>query len=150
MKYRKKRKSQEAANLEKLKSQFLADTALKGQQVVFKSSGEKMSEVLEEFIEPYIESATTPEAYQKLIALAIIAWNAALLEETERQSLIAQSAEAILATAGEKWNKDLQDILAMFIERKQRYFANNRRYILNYHLSETKKGYHLAVISTHQ
>ena len=150
MKYRKKRQSQEAANLEKLKSQFLADTALKGQQVVFKSSGEKMSEVLEEFIEPYIESATTPEAYHKLIALAIIAWNAALLEETERQNLITQSAEAILATAGEEWKKDLQDILAMFIERKQRYFANNRRYILNYHLSETKKGYHLAVISTHQ
>jgi len=150
MKYRKKRKSQEAANLEKLKSQFLADTALKGQRVVFKSSGEKMSEVLEEFIEPYIESATTPEAYHKLIALAIIAWNAALLEETERQNLITQSTEAILAKAGEEWKKDLQDILAMFIERKQRYFANNRRYILNYHLSETEKGYHLAVISTHQ
>jgi hypothetical protein len=82
--------------------------------------------------------------------LAIIAWNAALLEETERQSLITQSTEAILATAGEKWKKDLQDIVAMFIERKQRYFANNRRYILNYHLSETKPGYHLAVISTHQ
>jgi hypothetical protein len=150
MKYRKKRQSQEAANLEKLKSQFLADTALKGQQVVFKSSGEKMSEVLEEFIEPYIESATTPEAYHKLITLAIIAWNAALLEETERQSLITQSTEAILATAGEEWKKDLQNILAMLIERKQRYFANNRRYILDYHLSETKKGYHLAVISTHQ
>jgi hypothetical protein len=150
MKYRKKRKSQEAANLEKLKSRFLADTALKGQQVVFKSSGEKMSEVLEEFIEPYVESATTPEAYQKLIALAIIAWNAALLEETERQNLITRSIEAIRATAGKEWKKDLQDFLATLIERKQRYFANNKRYILNYHLSETKKGYHLAVISTHQ
>jgi hypothetical protein len=150
MKYRRKRQSQEAANLEKLKSQFLADTALKGQQVVFKSSGEKMSEVLEEFIEPYVESATTPEAYQKLIALAIIAWNAALLEETERQNLITQSIEAIRTTAGEEWKKDLQDFLAMLIERKQRYFANNKRYILNYHLSETKKGYHLAVISTHE
>jgi hypothetical protein len=108
MKYRRKRQSQEAANLENLKSQFLADTALKGQQVVFKSSGEKMSEVLEEFIEPYVESATTPEAYDKLIALAIIAWNAALLEETERQNLITRSIEAIRATAGKEWKKDLR------------------------------------------
>ena len=148
MKYRRRRRNQDAAIIEKLKSEFVADTALKGHQVVFESSEEKMSEVLEKFIEPYAEFATRPEAYHMLIALATVAWNAALLEGTERQNLMAQSTEAILTTAGEEWAKDLQGILAMLIERKQRYFADNKRYILNYHLSETKQGYQLAVIST--
>ena len=148
MKSRKKRRNQNAADVEKLKSRFLENKTLEGKQIVFKSSGEKMSKVLLEFIEPYKQRATTPEAYRKLIALAVVAWDAALLEGTEKQNLITQSTETILGTAGEEWRKDLQHILTMLIERKERYFADNKRYIMDYHVSETKDNYHLSVIST--
>ena len=43
----------------------------------------KMSEVLREFIEPYQEYAPTTEAQHRLIAIAIVAWNTALLPEAE-------------------------------------------------------------------
>jgi hemerythrin len=148
MKSRKKRRNQNAADVEKLKSRFLANKTLEGKQIVFKSNGEKMSEVLLEFIEPYKKHATTPEAYRKLIALAVIAWDAALLEGSEKQNLITRSTETILGTAGEEWRKDLQHILTMLIERKERHFADNKRYIIDYQVSETKDNYHLSVIST--
>jgi hypothetical protein len=148
MGHRKRRRSRGAADLEKLKNQLLAEDALKGRQIVFQSNEEKMSEVLLEFIEPFEDLTTTSEAYRKLIALAVIAWNAALLKGADRQNLIVESTKTILAMAGEEWRQDLNNILAMLVERKERYFAHNKRFIIDYRLSETKKSYHLSVIST--
>jgi hypothetical protein len=42
----------------------------------------------------------------------------------------------------------LKAILDELIERKERYFGGNKRFVLDYHLSDTKAGYHLSVIST--
>jgi len=148
MKYRRKRRDSAEAELEKLKRQLLADDALKDHKIVFRSSQEKMSEVLLEFMEPYQKYATTPTAYEKLVALAVVAWNAALLEETERQNLLDKPIETILAMAGKEWENDLVNILMALIQRKERYFADNKRLIFSYHVSQTKEGYHLSVAST--
>jgi hypothetical protein len=137
-----------AAALRQLKRELLADEAFKGQQIVIRSSEGKMSEVLLEFIEPFKKYATTMPAYERLIVLAILAWNAALLEGVERQELINKTDEIIIGQAGEEWRKDLDAILAMLIERKERYFADNKRRIIEYRLTDTGKNYHLAVVST--
>jgi len=54
--------------LEALKQKLQSDKLFAGREVVIQSSsGEKMSEVLLAFIEPYREFATTREAYERLI-----------------------------------------------------------------------------------
>ena len=54
----------------KLRESGLVD----GQEIVIQPSGkEKMSEVIERFVDPYIESAHTPQEYRNLIALGIVA-----------------------------------------------------------------------------
>ncbi len=148
MKYRRKRRNQTTAELERLKRELQAEGPFKDQKIVFQSSPEKMSEVLLEFIEPYQQYADTSQAMEKLIALAIVAWNVALLEGTERQELLDSSVAAILEAAGEESKDDLLDILDAMIRRKDRFFADNKRFILHYHLSEDKQGFHLSVAST--
>lgn len=64
--------------LEPLRSRDL----LKGQKVVPRPEGmEKMSEVLLEFVQPYMKSAKTRKAYDSLLAIAVASWNCALLDE---------------------------------------------------------------------
>jgi len=150
MRNRKKRKNQNSANLEKLKSKFLADNPFKGKQIVINSRAEKMSEVLMEFIEPYKEYATTPEATRRLIIIAIIAWNAAIniYEESEKQDIITQLSEQVMGASGKEGKKDFLNFTRLLIERKKRYFAENNRYILDYQIVDSKDNYHLSVIST--
>ena len=50
------------------------------------SDGIKMSDVLEEFVEPYLEFAETEEAYRKLLSVAVVAWNVALFPEKGQPS----------------------------------------------------------------
>ena len=54
------------------------DGILRGREVRV-SHKEKMSVVIESFVEPYLEMVEEDEAVKRLITLAIVAWNAALL-----------------------------------------------------------------------
>jgi hypothetical protein len=148
MKYRIKRRNQDRAKLEKLKSKLLASDDFKDQPIVLRSGGEKMSEVLIKFIEPYLRDVTTSKARQTLVALAAMAWNAALFDETEQQNLLNLAAEELLATAGKDMKNDLVSLLTELIQRKQRYSADNKRLIVSYDLSLAEEGYHLSVAST--
>lgn len=57
-----------------------------GIKVVYEPAGhEKMSDVLDDFIEPYSDVADTEDAYRKLLMLGQMAWNTALLPDDERQ-----------------------------------------------------------------
>lgn len=105
---------------------------------------EKMSDVLEEFLAPYIDDAKNDDAYQKLIQLGVIAWNAALLEGDAQQEAVEKMAEIAPASL----RQDFRNILWEMIERKQRHFADNRRTILDYQLTDLGGQWHLSIVST--
>jgi hypothetical protein len=77
-----------------------------------------------------------------------MAWNAAILQSAERQRLLDEAIKALPASTGNDARQDLKAILDELIERKERYFGGNKRFVLDYRLSDTKAGYHLSVIST--
>ena len=103
-----------------------------------------MSDVLMEFIEPYAEFATTDEEFGKLIPIAVVAWNAAILPPRERQEMIDNIIDAAIPMAKE----DAKAIIEEMMKRKEKDFAQNRRMILNYQITKTREGRHLAVVST--
>ena len=146
----KKRKRKHGVNrLEALKQKLQLDKLFAGQEIVIQpESGEKMSEVLLAFIEPYQELAPTREAYEKLITVAMVAWNTALLPKDQRQRMLDEAIKPILTSSGTKAAQDFKAIMNDLIERKERLFPNNRRFIVSYELSETKDNYHLSVAST--
>ena len=143
---RRKRKRRQKP-LEGLKRK-LEQGPLQGQEFVIEPSGEvKMSEVLTAFIEPYIESASTEEAYRKLLMLAIVAWNAALLPEDDQQDMVDKAVE-VMPAASWAMRAYMRAIMSELIERKKTYFSEYTRMILDFELTEMGEDYHLSVAST--
>ena len=141
-----KRKKRKQRNLvESLKTELTKDVPLDGCKIVVQPTGEtKMSEVLLEFIEPYSQYWKTKEDLTKLLAVAVIAWNAARLPGGERKEIIENTGKAIPPEILE----DTKAIIEMMIERKEMHFAHNKRMIMNYKVTMTKEGPHVTVLST--
>lgn len=144
---RRRRRKRRQKPLESLKRK-LEQGPLQGQEFVIEPSGEvKMSEVLTAFIEPYIESASTEEAHRKLLMLAIVAWNAALLPEEDQQDIVDKAVEAIPA-ASWAMRAYMRTFMSKLIKRKKTYFSEYTRMILDFELTDMGEGYHLSVAST--
>jgi hypothetical protein len=107
----------------------------------------KMSEVLEEYVEPYADSAPNYSQRQKLFELAIIAWNLAMMPESGRKVMIDEFLQQ-----GIKGNRliqqDARKVLEAMMVRKQEFFADHRRYIIDFKLQDLGDQFHLSVAST--
>jgi hypothetical protein len=120
-----------------------------GSRVVYEPAGrEKMSEVLEDFIEPYRELADTEDAFRKLLHLGMLAWNAALLPEGQRRAMIDEMLAAGLARASEADRARARELVEALVRRKEEHFATNRRAIVSFELTDRGDDYHLSVAST--
>jgi hypothetical protein len=81
---------------------------------------------------------------EKLLAIAIAAWNVALFPGGERAQRLRELSTTLPAEA----RTDFLALIREMIARKERYFAQYTRYILNYELTEQRESYHLDVLST--
>lgn len=117
--------------------------------VVTNPKGEvKMSEVLEDFVGPYINDDLTLIQRQNLFQIAIIAWNIPLLPEDQQQAALNNIIDKLSVGQSEQHQEDTKEILTELIERKQKHFAKHKRYILDFELTENKDEFHLSVVST--
>jgi len=107
-----------------------------------------MSDVLDEFIEPYGDMADTDDAYENLLRLGMLAWNAALLPAERRQAMIDETIEAGFSTASRSIQALAREVVEALVRRKLEHFAANQRMIISFKLSHTKDGLHLSVAST--
>lgn len=115
------------------------------QPAIGKLKGRKISEVFLEFTAPFNSAATTRNSFEKLIVTGIIAWNAALVTGAERQKLIDSTVQVIVDQAGETWRHDAEVTIALLIRHKEHAFAADRRYIVDYRLTDTGQAWHLAM-----
>lgn len=143
----KKRKQRD--EFEVLKERIRSDRLFEAQGLEMRpTSGEKMSEVLFRFIEPYWGLAEGKEDYEKLLTIAMIAWNTALLPEGEREEFLNEKVKPVLSSLGRGFLQDFKAIVEGLIRRKERFFSDNRRFIVDYVLSEVRGNrYHLSVAS---
>ncbi len=117
-------------------------------QLVMGGGKEKMSDVLDDFIEPYVEDAESEDSYRKLLTLAILAWNVALLPEAKQPAMVEQLIGEGFSAAPRKVKRELRDFVNVLVARKKRFFSANRRFIIDSELTKTEEGYHLSVVST--
>ena len=130
--------------LREMMAELENEEAFSGMQSVINPPGqEKMSEVLEQFIEPYLGAVDDVASMQKLTALATVAWNAAILADDRRESFL----DSIMDTFPKKARADAAQMIEEMIQRKNRYFADNRRQIVNVQVTDTGDGFHLTVAS---
>jgi hypothetical protein len=120
-----------------------------GHRVVSEPAGlEKMSDALEELVEPYADLAKTGENYRKLLDLGMMAWNIALLPADERQAIIDEMIETGLASDTASARAHAREIVETLVRRKEKLFAANQRLIVSFELRDTRDGFHLTVAST--
>ncbi len=112
--------------------------------------GDKLSTKLIDFVAPFCEEDMAGERYKKLIVLAVVAWNACILPEAQREELLAQSINIMAGSGGgeQQRRKDAEETFALLMRRKEQYFADDKRFIVSYQLTETDEGYYLSVAST--
>lgn len=115
----------------------------KNAKVIKGPMGVKMSDVLLEFAEPYIESYENEDHLNKVLAMTMVAWGIANLPIEGRQDAI----EKTMQNLPEEVRADGRAVLETMILRKEKYFADNQRTILNYSVTMTPKGPHVDVFS---
>jgi hypothetical protein len=120
-----------------------------GHKIVVEPNGvAKMSEVLEAFVAPYLPVADTEDATNKLLALAMLAWNASFLPEEEQREMVEDIASKAMSGATRQDKEDLRELVSALVERKKAHFAEYTRTIISFELADAGKNYHLSVVST--
>jgi hypothetical protein len=143
-----RRKKQEQSRLHGFK-QRLETGLLQGHKVVLEPSGvARMSEVLEAFVEPYLEVADTEDAYRKLFMLAVVAWNASFLTVEEQSEMVDDITSKVMSAATREEREDFRALVSTLLERKRAHFSSYTRKIISFELKDTGRGYHLSVVST--
>lgn len=104
---------------------------------------DKMSEILGEFIAPFADAAKNLEQYEKLVALAAVAWDAALLDEDKRKDFLADIASTF--PAGDR--RFALSFINTLIRRKLKHFPHVKSYIVQARVADLGDHYHLAVLS---
>lgn len=120
-----------------------------GTKLLMEPPGEvKMSEVLEAFVEPFLEFAETTEAMRRLFAVAMLAWNVSFFSEEERQEMIEEFIETAISSPTPEEREDIQEIVAVLLKRKKELFPEYNRKIISFELVDTGEEYRLLVAST--
>ena len=116
--------------------------------IVRNGSLEKMSEILLEYAEPFLEiiDLDNKAEYEKAIMLAIMLWNCAIMEKPGKN--IRKKLEKILKPLMPGVN--INDNINNMIERKRQMFPDNKRIIISFDVTETSDDYHISVASTAQ
>jgi len=101
----------------------------------------KMSRVLEDFIEPVIDEGVEDiEVYRRALSIGVLAWNAALRPEAEGQAMVDDVIGKAMRRERPEERAAARELVDFLIERKKRHFAQYRRPILNFEVSELDDG----------
>jgi hypothetical protein len=108
-----------------------------------------MSEVLEDFVEPFrdLVGTETLEDFRKLITMGAAAWNLSLLPEVERGEMLDSLVTRALAESSDEDPEAFRAIIETLVIRKLTFFANNRRPILNFTVEDRGNDFYLLVAS---
>lgn len=106
---------------------------------------EKMSDVILRFATPLQdEYGIVPP---NMIRFAILVWNASVLPKKDQAEIIKDIAR-VLPNPDEEMKEITESIIIMLLERKEKYFSDNKRFIVDYNIRETSRRIHLDCVST--
>lgn len=118
-----------------------------GDRFVFMETGIKMSEIILHLAEDLLEIARTKSQRQFAITITCMAWNIAVIPEPERRT---NAIEKMVKTIeGEEGQEEVREIVNSIIEKKNRYYPEIGRIIVDYELSGNRDNLHLNIASTY-
>jgi len=144
-KSKRKVKSAQALFIEKMKK----SNDVPGGKIVVEPKGEeKMSEIILHFAKPFLDECEDEESVRKAIGLAVIIWNVSLLPKINQDQEIQRICSALSPSHDATDLATAMHYVDMLLERKKKYFSNNKRSIINYQISGSSENRRLDVAST--
>jgi len=108
---------------------------------------EKMSEILIEFVKPFLDEANSHQRREALFSVAVVSWNLAIVPENERQKMLKMMSKKLRNKQDPEFAKDTQSLIEEFIERKLTFFADNNRFITGFELDDRSDSFYISVSS---
>lgn len=106
---------------------------------------EKMSDVILRFAEPLQdEYGIVPS---DMIRFAILVWNASILPK-ESQDQAFKDIDNLIPRDDRESRQEMLMTISILLERKEKYFSDNKRFIVDYNIRESDRRIHLDVAST--
>jgi hypothetical protein len=147
-KSKRRRHRKKPERLERLQRK-IAQGPYKDYEILLTSEdAEKMSVILRKFVEPYLEYVDSEESYQKLITLAVMAWNASLLPEEDGKRMVDDIFGKGLPKGETELIAGLREIVDALVARKKAYFSKYRRSIIEFDVVDLGDQYYISVAST--
>jgi len=146
---RKKNKDREKSGQALLLHKMRKSEEWRDAKIVVEPKGpEKMSEVIQDFAKPLLDECEDDESARKAIALSILVWNACLFPKKEQKGVIKEIYSDLSKSHDARDNAMMVNILDMLVERKKKYFADNKRAIVEHQFTGSGKNRRLDVVST--
>jgi hypothetical protein len=115
-------------------------------KILIKPEGEiSVSDAILKIIAPYRDAAQDYESFHKLVVLACIAWNAAILPAKQREGMLAHISKLM---PNQQSREDFTKIVKELMKRKNKLYPNVNRMIIEFKVTERKNDFHIAVAST--
>ena len=109
----------------------------------------KMSEVLIEYIEPFLAGTENYQEYSNFLKIAVMSWNMALVSEEKGQELLKTLFPGNSSDPEEiEDEKEVQRIVKKLIKRKLKFFAEEKRFITDFKLTQNSGRFHISVASS--
>ena len=142
-------KKRDKQSFERLKNNMI-ESGLGEQGMTFAENPEgyeKMSEVLIEFVKPFLDKVNTHQRREALFSLAIASWNLALFPENERKTMLEMTIKTFCNKRDPEFTKDTRSFIEEFIERKLTLFADHNRLITGFELDDRPDSFYISVAS---
>lgn len=107
----------------------------------------KMSEVLQEFVAPYVQTTPSISELDNFLKIAVLAWNIALTSPEERQIALDQIFAEMTSSTDQDIVEGLKSLVQELIDRKDCYFGSCQRGITSFDLQDRGDSYFLSVAS---
>ena len=108
----------------------------------------KMSEVLQQFVEPYLDTVHNLKQCKALLSLAAIAWNAAVMPESEQKTILDTFLEQQLSSQDAETQQEVTQMITELITRKNQHFSHIKRLIMDFDVKQSGQRYDISVAST--
>jgi hypothetical protein len=145
-------RKKELAAFKSFKQEIENDPELKSKNTVFVENPKdfrKMSEILIEYIEPFLEDTDTYQERSNLLEIAVMSWNMALVSEEKPQELLKELFSKHPSDPEDiEAEKELQRLMKKLIKRKLKFFAEEKRFITDFKLTENSGCFHISVASS--
>ncbi len=108
---------------------------------------DSLSDAISEILSPFVLPDASPDDYGRLVVVAIMAWNAVIVPPDKRQASLQEALNLVVTDTSKENRKHFEEFLEELMERRHQLFPHNKRWIVDYVVTDLGDTFHLSIMS---